>query len=313
MFSYIIRRILLFIPVLVGISIAVFLLIHLIPGNVVDSMLGIDATDELREQLTKDFGLDKPLIVQYKNWATSLLKGDFGISYRTKREVLPEILSRFKVSFELSMYASVIAWLIAIPMGIIAAVKRNTIFDAIARFLSLIWVSVPNFALATIVLLVLSLQFSFYPPLKYVSFLENPIENFKVMIFPALVLGAIMSGSVMRMTRSAMLEVLNKDFIKTIKAKGARKSRIIFKHALKNSLLPIVTIIGMQIGYLLGGTVITEKIFSLPGLGLYTLTGITQRDYAVVQGSILFFAFAFVIVNLIVDIMYTFIDPRIKY
>ena len=311
--SYIARRLLLFIPVLIGISLAVFLLMHLIPGDAVDSLLGVEATDELREQLTKQFGLDLPWYEQYFNWISGVLKGDFGYSIRTGKAILPEILSRFKVTFELSILSSIISWIIAIPLGILAAVKRNTWADGLARVIALFWVSIPNFALATLLLLFLSLQFNYYPALKYTAFFDNPVQNLKTLIFPALVLGAIMAGSVMRMTRSSMLEVLKQDFIRTIRAKGAKEKVVIFKHALKNSFSPIITIIGMQIGYLLGGTVITEQIFSLPGLGLFILMGINQRDYPAVQGSILFFAFVFVIINLIGDILYACIDPRISY
>lgn len=311
--SYITRRILLFIPVLIGISLAVFLLMHLIPGNAVDSLLGVEATDELREQLTKQFGLDLPWYQQYFNWMSGVIRGDFGFSIRTGKEILPDILSRFKVTFELAILSSMISWIIAIPLGIIAAVKRNTWIDGMARVLALFWVSIPNFALATLLLLLLSLKFNYYPPIKFTSFFSNPVENIKTLIFPALVLGAIMAGSVMRMTRSSILEVLRQDFIRTIRAKGAKERIVIFRHALKNSFSPIITIIGMQIGYLLGGTVITEQIFSLPGLGLFILTGINQRDYPVVQGSILFFALIFVLINLIVDILYAYVDPRISY
>lgn len=311
--SYIIRRILLLIPVLIGISLGIFLLMHMIPGDVVTSMLGFDATKEAAEQLTKQFGLDLPWYQQYWNWMSGVLRGDFGYSLRTGKAILPDILTRFKLTFQLTMMAAIISWIIAVPLGIIAAIKRNTIIDAIARFLALMWVSVPNFALATLALLFLSLKFNYFPPIEYVSFGQDPVENIKTLILPALILGAIMSGSVMRMTRSSILEVLRMDFIKTIRAKGAKERVVIFKHALKNSLIPIMTIVGMQIGYLLGGTVITEKIFSLPGLGQMVLTGINQRDYPVVQGTILFIATVFVLINLLVDLLYAKVDPRITY
>lgn len=311
--SYIIRRILLLIPVLLGISITIFFIMHLIPGDVVSSLLGFDATPEATLQLQKQFGLDLPWYKQYWNWMSGVLKGDFGVSLRTGKPILPDILTRFKLTFQLTMMAAVISWVIAIPLGIFAGINRNTWIDGVARFLALFWVSVPNFALATLLLLFLSLTFSYYPPLKYIGFFENPIENIKTLIFPALVLGAIMSGAVMRMTRSSILEILQQDFIRTIRAKGAKERIVIFKHALKNALIPILTIAGMQIGYLLGGTVITEQIFSLPGLGQMVLTGINQRDYPVVQGAILFIATVFVTINLIVDLLYAYIDPRITY
>lgn len=311
--SYIIRRILLLIPVLIGISLAIFFIMHMIPGDVVSSLLGFDATPEATLQLQKQFGLDLPWYKQYWNWISGVLKGDFGVSLRTGKPILPDILNRFKLTFQLTMMAAVISWIIAIPLGIFAAIKRNTWIDGFARIMALLWVSIPNFALATLLLLFLSLVFCYYPPLQYVGFLENPVENIKTLFFPALVLGAIMSGAVMRMTRSSILEILRQDFIKTIRAKGAKERSVIFKHALKNALIPIITIAGMQIGYLLGGTVVTEQIFSLPGLGQMVLTGINQRDYPVVQGAILFIATIFVSINLIVDLLYAYIDPRISY
>ncbi len=311
--TYIVRRVLLFIPVLFGISLAVFALLHMIPGDAVDLMMGVEANPELRAQLLRQYGMDYPWYVQYWNWISGVLRGDFGVSMRTGLPVLPEILSRFKVTLMLTLYSAVVSWLIAIPLGILAAIKRNTWIDGASRFLALLGVSIPNFALGTMVLLVLSLVFCYYPPLDYTPFLASPLGNLESLIWPSLVLGAIMAGSVMRMTRSALLENLQQDYVRTVRAKGAPERVVVLRHALKNSLLPIVTIVGMQIGSLLGGTVVTEQIFSLPGLGLYTLTGITQRDYPVVQGSILFFAFIFVVINLIVDILYSRIDPRISY
>jgi peptide/nickel transport system permease protein len=311
--SYIIRRILLLIPVLIGISLAIFFIMHLIPGDVVTSLLGFDATKEATLQLQQQFGLNLPWYKQYWNWMSGVLTGDFGVSLRTGKAILPDILTRFKLTFQLTMMAAVISWIIAIPLGIIASIKRNTWIDGAARFLALLWVSVPNFALATLLLLFLSLKFNYYPPIEYVGFLQDPIANLKTLIFPSLVLGAIMSGAVMRMTRSSVLEVLRQDFIRTIRAKGANERIVIFKHALKNAFIPILTIVGMQIGYLLGGTVVTEQIFSLPGLGQMVLTGINQRDYPVVQGAILFIAAVFVTINLIVDLLYAYIDPRITY
>lgn len=311
--TYILRRLLLFVPVLFGISIAVFALLHMIPGDAVDLMMGIEGNPELRQQLLKQYGLDYPWYVQYWNWISGVLRGDFGLSMRTGLPVLPEILSRFKVTLMLTIYSSVISWIIAIPLGVLAAVKRNSWVDGASRVFALLWVSVPNFALGTMLLLVLSLGFSYYPPLEYTAFLASPLGNLRSLVWPSLVLGAIMAGSVMRMTRSSLLENLGQDYVRTVRAKGATERVVILRHALRNSLLPIVTIIGMQVGSLLGGTVVTEQIFSLPGLGLYTLTGINQRDYPVVQGSILFFAFVFVIINLVVDVIYSWIDPRISY
>ncbi|MBP1926630.1 peptide/nickel transport system permease protein [Sedimentibacter acidaminivorans] len=311
--SYIIRRILMLIPVLIGISLCIFLIMQLIPGDVISGLLGIEENPELRAQYVIKFGLDQPLPKRYIDWITNVLKGDFGTSFRTDKEIFPEMMSRFKITFQLTIMAAMISWIIAIPLGIISALKRNTWVDAVVRFIALLGVSVPNFAFATLLILFLSLKFQYYPPVGYVGFFENAKVNLQIMILPAIVLGTIMSGSVMRMTRSSVLEVLRQDFIKTIRAKGASERVVIFVHALRNGLIPIITLIGMQIGGLLGGTVITEQIFSIPGLGQMVLTAINQRDYPVVQGCILFIAFIYVMVNLIVDILYTYVDPRITY
>ncbi len=311
--NYILRRILQVIPVLIGISILIFAVMKMIPGDVISGILGVEATPELRAQLAAKYGLDRPYLVQYLDWIGGVLHGDFGESIRTSAPILPEILSRFKVTAELTILAAFISWIIAIPLGVLAAVKRNTLSDRFVRVFALLGVSVPNFALSILLILVLSLAFSYFPPLGYVGFLEDPLRNLQIMILPAAILGVTISGSVMRMTRSSVLEVLRQDFIKTVRAKGASERVAIFRHALRNALIPIITLIGMQIGSLLGGAVIVEQIFSLPGLGQMTLTGINQRDYPVVQGCVLFIAFIYVLVNLLTDLLYAYIDPRISY
>ena len=311
--SYIIRRLLALIPVLIGISLCIFLILQLIPGDVVSGLLGIEENPELRAQLEKKFGLDQPLYKQYWDWISKVLQGDFGRSFRTDKEIFPEIMSRFKITAQLTFMAAFISCLIGIPLGILSALKRNSWVDGIIRVIALLGVSVPGFASATLLILFLSLVFQYYPPVGYVGFFEVPSVNMQIMILPSIILGTSMSGSVMRMTRSSVLEILRQDFIKTIRAKGAPEKIVIFTHALKNGLIPIITLIGMQIGSLLGGAVVTEQIFSIPGLGLMTLTAINQRDYPVIQGCVLFIAFIYVMVNLLVDILYTYVDPRITY
>jgi peptide/nickel transport system permease protein len=311
--SYIIRRLLALIPVLIGISLCIFLILQLIPGDVISGLLGIEENPELRAQLEKKFGLDQPLFKQYWDWISKVLRGDFGRSFRTDKEIFPEIMSRFKITAQLTFMAAFISCLIGIPLGILSALKRNTWIDGIIRVIALLGVSVPGFASATLLILFLSLAFQYYSPVGYVGFFENPSINMQIMILPSIILGTSMSGSVMRMTRSSVLEILRQDFIKTIRAKGAPEKVIIFKHALKNGLIPIITLVGMQIGSLLGGAVVTEQIFSIPGLGLMTLTAINQRDYPVIQGCVLFIAFIYVMINLLVDILYTYVDPRITY
>ncbi|MBB6451709.1 peptide/nickel transport system permease protein [Salirhabdus euzebyi] len=313
MYAYILRRLFMLIPVLFGVSIVIFFTLRIIPGDVAATILGTDATPQALAQLREDFGLDQPLYQQYFSWMGGVLTGDFGESMRTGQEVLPDIMSRFAITFELTILSAFISWIIAIPLGIIAGIKRNSKTDFGVRIISLLGVSVPNFALATVLILVLSLSFSYSPPVGYVGFFEDPITNLQILLLPAIVLGTSMAGAVMRMTRSSILEILRQDFIRTIRAKGAKERVVIFNHALRNAMIPILTIIGMQIGVLLGGTVIIEQIFSLPGLGQLVLTGINQRDVIVVQGAVLFIAFVFVIINLIVDILYSYLDPRITY
>ncbi len=311
--KYIVKRILWLIPVIIAISILIFFLLRVLPGDVINDLLGVEQTPELRAQLEKQFGLDKPILEQFFTWASNALKGDFGISMRTGKPILPEFIQRFKVTLELTLIGSFIAWIIAIPLGILSSIKRNSLTDFFVRIFGLLGVSVPNFAFASLLLLFLALGFNYYPPINWVPFFQNPIKNLELIIWPALVLGSIMAGSVMRMTRSSMLEVLRQDFIKTVRAKGAKERTVIFKHGFKNSLIPIITIIGIQFGSLLGGTVVIEQMFSLPGIGQMTLDAIFKRDYPVVQANVLMIAIIYVFINLLVDVCYAYIDPRIKY
>ncbi|MDR1569547.1 MAG: ABC transporter permease [Oscillospiraceae bacterium] len=311
--DYILRRLLMLIPILLGISVCVFTIMQLVPGNVVNGILGIEQTPELRAIWEKKLGLDQPPLIQYFRWMGNVLRGDFGESFRTGAQVFPEIISRFTITAELALLSCLTSLIIAIPLGIVSALKRNRPVDKVVRVAALMGVSMPSFASATLIILFLSKAFGYFTPVKYVSLIQNPGTNLEIMILPALILGTTMAGSVMRMTRSSILEVMRQDFIKAVRAKGAPERITIFRHALKNGCIPIITLVGMQMGGLLGGTVVIEQIFSIPGLGQYVLTGISQRDYPVVQGCVLFIAFIYVIINLFVDIIYTYVDPRIQY
>ncbi|CAM5795203.1 MULTISPECIES: ABC transporter permease [Brevibacillus] len=311
--SYLIKRIISLIPILVGISILVFTILHLVPGDPASIMLGTEATPEAVAVLRAEMGLDKPLISQYLHWAGGLLQGDFGVSVHTGEEILPQILKRFLITLQLTIMAVVIGWTLAIPFGILSAIRSHSKTDKVIRILTLLGISVPNFAIGTLLLLGLSLYFNWFPPIDVVHFWDDPAEAFKVFILPAVTMGIVVAAGVMRMTRSAFMETMDKDFIRTARAKGNSQWTVVMGHALRNSSIPIVTIAGMQIGYLLGGSVIVEQLFSIPGLGQYVLDGIYQRDYPVVQGGVLFVALVFVLVNLIIDLIYTWIDPRIKY
>ncbi len=311
--NYVIRRLLQLIPILFGISVVIFTVLRFIPGDFASGLLGIDATPELIAQVEARYGQDLPLHTQYLNWMGGVLQGDFGNSFRSGEPILDEILTRFPVTAQLAIMAAIISWCIALPLGILAAVYRNTWIDRVVRVVALLGVSIPGFALSILVILYLSTAHNYFPPLKFVTFFEDPIANLEIMFLPALMLGATMSGSVMRMTRSSVLEVLRQDFVKTVRAKGGSERVAIFKHALRNAMIPIITLVGLQIGALLGGAVVVEQIFSLPGLGTMTLTGINNQDYPVVQGCVLFLATTYVLVNLVVDLLYAAIDPRITY
>jgi len=301
------------IPVVFVISLLIFFLIRVLPGDVINEILGIEQTPEVRAVLEQQFGFDRPYTEQYLMWAGEVMRGNFGTSLRSGQPILPEFIQRFEVTFQLMLVSTLISCVIAIPIGIISAIKRNSLTDFILRIFSLLGVSIPNFVFAILLILLLAVRFNYYPPITWVSFFDNPLINLEIIFWPSMVMGVRMAGSIMRMTRTAILEVLGQDYIKTVRAKGASEWIVIMKHAFKNSLIPIVTMIGMQIGFLLGGTVVIEQIFSLPGVGQMTLSAIFRRDYPVVQANIMILAVIFVLINLIVDILYAVIDPRIKY
>ncbi|MBR8660089.1 ABC transporter permease [Brevibacillus sp. NL20B1] len=311
--SYVIKRLVGLVPILFGISVLVFTILHLVPGDPASIMLGTNATPEAIAALRASMGLYQPLITQYLSWLGGLVKGDFGVSVHTGEAILPQILKRFSITLQLTLFAVLIGWSIAIPLGILSAIRVHSKTDIVVRIAALLGISVPNFAVGTLLLLVLSLYFGWFPPIDVVSFWEDPGEALQVFLLPAITMGIVIAAGVLRMTRSAFLETMEKDFIRTAWAKGNSIWTVVFGHALRNSSIPIVTIAGMQIGYLLGGSVIVEQLFSIPGLGQYVLEGIYQRDYPVVQGGVLFVALVFVLVNLLIDIIYTWIDPRIKY
>jgi peptide/nickel transport system permease protein len=311
---YLVRRLLSIPPALVGVSILVFLLLRLIPGDVVDQMLGAQntITEAQRQSLRAFFGLDRPLYVQYWDWARRVLVGDLGASFRTSTPVLELILSRLPVTAELTLLSMLAGLAIGIPTGVIAAVYRATRVDAAARVVSLLGLSIPEFWQGTMLLLLTSLAFRWVPP-AYVPPWQDPLSNLLTMLLPALSLGTVLASNVTRMTRSAMLDVLNRDYVRTARAKGLAERSVVLRHAFRNALIPVVTVSGLQVGYLLGGALIVEEVFTLPGIGRLLLWGIYGRDYPVVQGTVLFVAVAFIFVNVVVDLLYAALDPRIKY
>jgi peptide/nickel transport system permease protein len=314
--NYILKRLLSAIPTILGISIIIFLIMHLIPGDTISAMIGTQykLTEAQAQSMREYYGLDKSLPEQYLNWLVNAVQGNFGLSVRAGTPVLNEILSRFPLTFEMTILAMLIALIIGLPIGILSAVKRDSVLDLFGRLLALIGMSLPNFWMGTLIIFVLSVYFSILPNSgDYVEFAVDPIRNLKQMIFPAITLGFAFSAAVMRTARSSLLEELNKEYAQTARAKGNIERNVILKHCLRNTLIPIITLVGFQMGYLFGGAVIVEEVFAMPGMGRLLLDAISQRDYALAQGTIVFIAILFVLVNLLTDITYAFVNPRIRY
>jgi peptide/nickel transport system permease protein len=313
--TYIIGRLLLAIPTLVGVSVVAFLTIHLIPGNIVEVMLGTrtDVTPQQIAELNKLYGLSTPLWQQYLIWADHIVHADLGFSLRTGVPVRTLLGSALGVTAELTVLAVVIALLIAVPSGVWSAVRRNSVGDVAGRLLSLLALSLPAFWLGTLLILAVSIYLPWLSSFTFVPFLQNPARNVQTMILPGCTLGLGLAAIIMRMTRAAMLEVLRKDYLRTARAKGLGRARVLAKHALRNALLPVITIVGLQIGYLVGGAVIVENVFTLPGVGRLVVQAIEQRDYPLVQSVVFAVAALVILVNLLVDLSYAWVDPRIRY
>ena len=313
MAEYIVRRLIFGIFVLLIMTTFIFIIMRAVPGDVVTLQLANSgATAEQMDALKAEMGLDKSVLGQLVDWVSNAVKGDLGNSLWSGQEVSKIILERLPVTIQLAIMSIVLAIIIGIPIGVISAVKQNTFIDHFLKVISIGGLSIPNFWLGLIMLTVLSLVLNWIPPLGYQSFAENPFVNIQQMFLPAICLAITLSASIVRMTRSAVLEVLHSEFIRTVRAKGAKEGIVIFKHALRNSLVSVITLIGLQIGYLLGGTVVLESIFALPGLGSLIFESVLVRDYPIVQSTVLVFGAMFLLVNLIVDVMYGWVDPRIR-
>jgi peptide/nickel transport system permease protein len=300
---------------LVGLSVLVFLMLRLVPGTVVEQMIGADAVVNaaMVTELKRFFGLDQPWYVQYSRWVGALVHGDLGTSWRTGKPVAALILERLPVTIELTLLSVFFALLLGIPVGILSAARRDHAVDNVARVGSLIGLSVPVFWQGTMLILFFSIYLRWMPPLMWVDFWADPRRNLTIMLLPALCLGTASAANIARTTRAGMLDVLRSEYIRTASAKGLSRRLVILKHALKNALIPIVTVAGLQVGILLGGTVVVEEVFTLPGVGRLVLWSIYQRDYPLTQSTILFIAVMFMAVNLTVDLLYGYLDPRIRY
>ena len=317
--QYLIRRTLLIVPTLFLISVIVFLSLRFIPGDVIDVMAAEMRFTQSggvvdREMLERVLGLDQPIYVQYGRWIGDIfLRGSLGDSLRSGVPVTEKIAGRLATTFELGFLALVLGLAVALPTGIYSAIRQDNIGDYIGRSFAVIFIAVPSFWLATLILLYPSIWWSWTPPVRLVTFADDPLGNLAVFAIPSFILGMAMSGVTMRMTRTMMLEVLRQDYIRTAYSKGLRERAVVTRHALKNALIPVVTIIGWNIPVLVGGAVIIEQIFALPGLGRLMIQGLEQRDYTLVSGINLVFGATVVLANLVVDISYAYLDPRIRY
>ena len=313
--AYITRRLLALLPTLILVSLIVFFCQRLIPGDVIDLMLSQNdlATVQDRALIEAALGLDKPIYIQYFSWMGDVIQGDLGRSLWQNTPVTQQLAETMPITFELGFLALIVALTVAIPIGIYSAVRQDTAGDYIARSFSLLMLAIPGFWLGTLVMVFPSVWWRWSPELEYVPFFENPLQNLSLMIVPAILLGLSMSAVTMRMTRTMMLEVMRQDYVRTARAKGLSEVAVILGHALRNGLIPVVTLIGLQVPLLIGGAVIMERIFVVPGMGLLLLEAIAQRDYPVVSGVFVVVGFGVLLINLAVDLSYGWLDPKVRH
>ena len=312
MIRYIISRLMQMLPVLFLVSVAVFSMTLLLPGDPTFSMLDEHATAAERTALREKLGLDAPIPVQYVKWAQNVLSGDFGRSLRNGEPVVDMLVSRVPATTQLAIMAIILATLIGVPLGIVAALNRNSMRDVAATSAGMFAMAMPSFWLAMLLIMFFSIHLRWLPPSGYIPFVKDPIASLRLMIMPSITLGTVMAGLILRQTRTSMLAVLSADYVRTARAKGLGEGRVILRHALRNALIPIVTVVGMQMGALLGGAAIAESVFSLPGLGQMVVDGIFNRDFPAVQGAILVIVTFILFLNLTVDIVYAWIDRRVS-
>jgi peptide/nickel transport system permease protein len=315
--TYILRRILLMIPTLLGAVTLIFLIMRLLPGDVALYILGSDESSEMNrealQRIRSELGLDQPLIVQYGEWVWKALRLDFGNSYWTRQPVIEELGRRYPMTASLAFLSLTLGTLIAIPIGVLSALRQDTLIDYGARIFTIAGLSLPSFWLAILIILGLVHYFRWLPPLDYAPFWVDPWLNFKQLVFPALATGYRLSAIGARMTRSSVLEVLREDYVRTARAKGARDRVVVLRHALKNALLPVITIIGIELLVLFGGLIVVETVFTIPGIGRFLVDAIVHRDYPSIQALVFVFAVFVLVINLLVDIVYAILDPRIRY
>lgn len=310
---YIIRRFFYIIPVLFAVAVLGFLLVHLVPGDPTATLLGSQATPGAMEKIKKQLGLKEPLYIQFFQWFTKALKGDLGRSIFLGIPVNQALKERLPVTVELSTLALIFSIIIGLPSGILAAVKQNTLIDRIAMLFAISGVSIPSFWLGLNLMMIFSVNLRWFPIGGYIPFLKDPMGNFRSLFLPTITLGLVEAAYIARVARSSTLEMLRQDFISTARAKGLRELVVISKHVGRNAIIPVITVMGLIFGTLLGGAIVTEFVFNLPGVGRLAVTAVSRRDYPVIQGVLLLIASGYAIVNLVVDILYVYVDPRIKY
>jgi peptide/nickel transport system permease protein len=318
MLRFIFHRFLLMIPTLLGVALLVFFLLRLMPGDPVATMLlgdagGANISKEMIESERARLGLDKPLWVQFFKWFGSVLQGDFGVSMWTGRSVAYEIGIRLELSLQVAIMATILAVLLALPLGTLSAIFKDTWIDQAIRVFSIAGLAVPSFWLGMIIILLLLTHFSWIPPLTFTSFVENPWENLSQLIWPAVAVGYRYSAVSTRMMRSSILEVLQEDYIRTARAKGVMERLVVARHAMRNALLPVVTVIGLEFAFLIGGLVVTEQVFNLNGIGKLFVQAVARSDFTMIQALVLLVSVFFVLINFVMDLMYAFLDPRIRY
>ena len=314
MSRYLLRRLLLLVPTLLGVTVVVFVLVRLLPGDAATLQLqDAKSTEADAAALRAQMGLDKPIYIQYVDWLGTLARGELGTSLRSKNAIGDEIANRLPVTAELGLFALVIGALLATIVGVISAVRQDSWLDYASRSTAIGLLAIPGFWLGTLVVTLPSVWWHWTPPLRYVRFTEDPVKNLSIIIVPALILGLGLSGGLMRLVRTQMLEVLRQDFIRTASSKGLAEHAVVARHALKNAFIPALTVLGLQVGLLVSGTVVLENIFVLPGMGRYLLEAVQARDYPAIQAENLIFATVIVMTNLLVDLLYGWLDPRVRY
>lgn len=313
MIRYLINRLVAAVGVILLVSVLVFIIIRLIPGDPITILLGENLTADARDRLVNKWGLDEPVYMQYLRWMGNIATGDFGVSIRTQDSVAALLVERLPTTLSLATLSLVIAVLLGLPAGVIAAYRANTPIDGLAMVTALVGLCIPSFWLSLLLILLFSIKLDWLPVSGYVSPLESVTGWIEHLILPSLALGVGLAASISRMTRSAMLDALSQDYVRTARAKGLTEKAAVFVHALRNAMLPIITVIGLQLGFLLGGAVVVEEVFAVPGLGRLLIFGISNRDYPLIQGVVLIFAVSFILVNLVVDLLYSVFDPRIRY